>query len=291
MSTEVVVVEPGRNIGLLEPIIQSHEMIEYHKKVVVFIEQALEKEKDYGKIPGTNKPTLLKPGAERLCKAFGLIPKFDIMRSVEEPDKAVDWVKTKKYWDDDERAYKERETGRGTALGYFSYSVKCTLELADGRTVGEGIGACATTESKYCDRPRDCQNTALKMAKKRAHVDAVLTALGLSDRFTQDVEDGGYKKKKAKASEAKPQRTESEEGASSSESQSSETNNSSSAEIYEDKEGQQTRAVNALKAMAKASGLDENWYEPHYAAIHERLKGKLFVKTLRELAKEFKAKI
>ena len=39
------------------------------------------------------------------------------------------------------------------------------------------------------DNPADYYNTALKMAKKRAHVDAILTATAASDCFTQDVED------------------------------------------------------------------------------------------------------
>ena len=34
-----------------------------------------------------------------------------------------------------------------------------------------------------------CHNTVLKMAKKRAHVDAILTATAASDIFTQDIED------------------------------------------------------------------------------------------------------
>jgi hypothetical protein len=39
------------------------------------------------------------------------------------------------------------------------------------------------------DNPADHYNTVLKMAKKRAHVDAVLTATAASDIFTQDIED------------------------------------------------------------------------------------------------------
>lgn len=39
------------------------------------------------------------------------------------------------------------------------------------------------------DNPADYYNTVLKMAKKRAHVDAVLTATAASDIFTQDIED------------------------------------------------------------------------------------------------------
>lgn len=39
------------------------------------------------------------------------------------------------------------------------------------------------------DNPADYYNTCLKMAKKRALVDAILTATAASDIFTQDVED------------------------------------------------------------------------------------------------------
>jgi hypothetical protein len=58
-----------------------------------------------------------------------------------------------------------------------------------GQVVGDCIGVCSTMESKYVDRPRDCENTALKIAQKRAHVGATLNAFGLSEQFTQDVED------------------------------------------------------------------------------------------------------
>jgi hypothetical protein len=34
------------------------------------------KDQDFGEIPGTSKPTLLKPGAEKLCNFFGLEPEF-----------------------------------------------------------------------------------------------------------------------------------------------------------------------------------------------------------------------
>jgi hypothetical protein len=39
------------------------------------------------------------------------------------------------------------------------------------------------------DNPADYYNTVLKIAKKRAHVDATLTATAASDIFTQDLED------------------------------------------------------------------------------------------------------
>ena len=54
------------------------------------------------------------------------------------------------------------------------------------------------------DNPADYYNTALKMAKKRAHVDAILTATAASDCFTQDVEDMQREKKRPDRRTAPP---------------------------------------------------------------------------------------
>lgn len=65
---------------------------------------------------------------------------------------------------------------------------KCQLfNKIGGELVGEGIGAAV------CDdvgkRNGQGLNLALKLAKKRAKVDAVKNTLGISDLFTQDLED------------------------------------------------------------------------------------------------------
>src|SRR5690606_11474960 len=75
-----------------------------------------------------------------------------------------------------------------TSLGLYRYVYKCRI-VRNGQTIAEGVGTCSTLESKYIDRPRDCENTVCKMAQKRAFVAATLHAFGLSDRFTQDIED------------------------------------------------------------------------------------------------------
>ena len=55
----------------------------------------------------------------------------------------------------------------------------------------EGVGICNTREGKYIKSSGYAvMNTVLKMAKKRALVDAVLNVAALSARFTQDMEDG-----------------------------------------------------------------------------------------------------
>ena len=78
------------------------------------------------------------------------------------------------------------------------YEIKTTLyHEATGKVAGAGVGMCSTNEKKYREykdgslrRPEDQYNTVLKMAKKRSHVDAILTATAASDIFTQDIEDG-----------------------------------------------------------------------------------------------------
>ena len=115
---------------------------------------------DYGIIPGTSKPTLLKPGAEKIIMLMGLTSEFDIIDST-----------------------------RDFENGFFQYQVKCRL-YKDGLLVTEGLAACNTKESKYIKRDAfSIDNTVLKMAKKRAMVDATLLIASLSQIFTQDTED------------------------------------------------------------------------------------------------------
>jgi uncharacterized protein (DUF3820 family) len=124
------------------------------------IQQAVKPGHDIGIIPGTDKPTLLKPGAEKIVMMMGLSSRYEIMDKVEDYDK-----------------------------GFFSYNVKCVLSRND-YDICEGVGNCNSRESKYVKTdPYSIANTILKMAKKRAYVDAALSVASLSDIFTQDLED------------------------------------------------------------------------------------------------------
>ena len=179
---------------------------------------AMKEGEHFGRIPGCgDKPTLLKPGAEKLCLLFRLAPEYDVQ---------------------------ERQLERG----HREYRVTTTLTSITTRvTIGQGVGSCSTMEGKYrfragpaavtdravprvyweirqedpakaqeliggkgfsvkkvdgqgwmvvrggekveTDNPADSYNTVLKMAKKRALVDAVLTTTAASDIFTQDLDD------------------------------------------------------------------------------------------------------
>lgn len=197
MSTEAVV----RQVNVIQEVMKAVMKIDEH----------------YGTIPGCQKPSLYKPGAEKLGFTFRLAPEYDV-RTI------------------------------NMANGHREYQVKCRLRhIPTGAMIGEGEGSCTTMEGKYrfrggekegtgqaipkeywnlknagkiteakeliggegfapgkidgkweiCsigekvehDNPADYYNTCLKMAKKRAHVDAILTATAASDIFTQDVED------------------------------------------------------------------------------------------------------
>lgn len=125
------------------------------------VKDTLNQNHDFGVIPGTGKkPTLLKPGAEKLLMLMGLRSEFDIA------DSTRDWEK-----------------------GFFQYQVKCKLIKSD-LVVTEGLGSCNSKEKKYINQdPYSIDNTILKMAKKRALVDAALLVGSLSDIFTQDLDD------------------------------------------------------------------------------------------------------
>ena len=132
------------------------------------IQRSLQEGHDYGVIPGTgNKPTLLKPGAEKILMLMGVTSEYQLIERVQDYEQ-----------------------------GFFAFTVKCILSR-NGQVITEGLGHCNTRERRYTrvkegKEPQDpytLANTVLKMAKKRAQVDATLTIAALSKIFTQDIED------------------------------------------------------------------------------------------------------
>ena len=64
---------------LMRPIATPKELMSYHEDMTCIIREALKDGRDYGVIPGTKKPTLFKPGAERINIAFGTHPEYDLV--------------------------------------------------------------------------------------------------------------------------------------------------------------------------------------------------------------------
>lgn len=151
----------------------------------------MKRETHYGTIPGTQKPTLYKPGAEVLCVTFRVAQEYRI----------------------------EDLSGPGVAR----YRITCVgRHQLTGVALGEGVGECSSSEEKYKWRgvickaeldatpenlrrkkyykngntadqirtePADLANTILKMACKRAMIAMTLNVTAASDIFTQDIED------------------------------------------------------------------------------------------------------
>jgi hypothetical protein len=136
--------------------------------IVKFIQKQLIDGVDYGAIEGETKSgkkfkgkkCLWKPGAEKICSLLHLKPVFS------KDEEAFDML-------GDE--YCKRH-------GVIAY--KCHLISSTGEVLAEGRGARNAVTQEKGDT-----NKAIKMAEKSAQVDATLRMAGLSDQFTQDLED------------------------------------------------------------------------------------------------------
>jgi len=104
-----------------------------------------------------SKPSLWKPGAEKISGMLGLIPRFP---NIYEYEKAV-------------------LSGQSIKV----IILKCELHTPSGFIAAEGTGA------RRVEQDRGDINKSLKMAEKSAHIDATLRVAGLSEIFTQDIED------------------------------------------------------------------------------------------------------
>lgn len=140
------------------------EETEQRKLITQFISDHMKPGVDYGTIKiktrdgreVESKPSLFKPGSEKFVSLFHFRPQFER--------------------DDDTWEMS------GKTPGLFCY--KCTLVTHNGAIVGEGRGSANVGEKQGWT-----VNNAVKIAEKRAQIDAVLRTGGLSDFFTQDLED------------------------------------------------------------------------------------------------------
>lgn len=157
-------------LGMSVDAFESH-LKEFNK----FISSQLRPDHDYGVIPGTDKPSLYKPGAEKMLKLFGFKSQMQLIESTTDFEKGL-IVYTYKC-----------KVGKYSESGTFFPFAECEAN-------------CHNQEVKYKYRwvdekkvlnpePMEVMNTIQKMAQKRAFVGAVLLACGASEYYTQDLED------------------------------------------------------------------------------------------------------
>lgn len=172
------------------------EVVQHSELIHQVLKQVMKDGVHFGTIPGTDKPTLLQPGADVLAMTF--------------------------------RIAQELESEDLSTADVMRYRVKCRgRHQLSGVVLGEGVGECSGAEEKYrwrravCDEeyeeapathkrikfakvknggavyrnkqvrtdPADAANTVLKMAVKRAKIAMILNVTGASAVFGQDLED------------------------------------------------------------------------------------------------------
>ena len=147
---------------------------------------------DYSVIPGTQKPTLLKPGAEKLLMAAGL--GFTIERIPEPGTDARQGVtyRTTIRRGDDIVAQCDGYAGYDEDR-FYQASAQRRIEAERRERSNAAKYQRAVNSKKWEDLPEEDYrapwNSVMKMAEKRSLVGAVLNALAASGLFTQDLED------------------------------------------------------------------------------------------------------
>ncbi|MCL2632336.1 MAG: hypothetical protein FWD45_04555, partial [Coriobacteriia bacterium] len=229
-ETTIIEVQPieTKTDALAVPVAQSittaltaHDVVAQVALIQQVMEAVMKEGEHYGVIPGTSsKPTLLQPGAQKLLLTFNFAPRYEVeMRDLENSHREyeVRCILTmrqsgqfvgegvgicstmeskyryrgaeledteadvpKEYW----TARSAGDKGRMQAL--LGGKNRTTSKRPDG-----SWGIFIKGERKENPDIADTYNTVLKMSKKRALVDAVLTATAASDIFTQDLEDMG----------------------------------------------------------------------------------------------------
>lgn len=115
------------------------------------------------------QPVLYKAGAEHIRIQYGVFDRYELLTKIEDYDN-----------------------------GFFMYAFKCALvkfNPADGKeyVVTEGYGSANSRESSGgMASGFDLANQRLKIAEKRAMVDAVIKLAGLSAAFTQDMDNDDF---------------------------------------------------------------------------------------------------
>lgn len=220
--------QPHRGTALATPTAPMNvdEVVKQVQLVQQVMRQVMQEGQHYGNIPGTaaDKKVLLQPGAQKLCMTFRLAPEYAIQETllanghkeyrvtctlvsigsgafVGQGVGVCSSMESKYRWRNAKRTCpacgkatiipeKAEYMKNGQVPGWVCWQKQ---GVSDGCRAKYPIGA-KEIESQPVGRVEnpdiaDVLNTVLKMAKKRAFVDATVTATSASDIFTQDIAD------------------------------------------------------------------------------------------------------
>jgi hypothetical protein len=212
IETTAIAVRAPMSVGQAMSVDEIVAQVNLVHKVM---EKVMQEGTHFGTIPGCgDKKCLLQPGAQKLTMTFRLAPEYEIQETnLDRGHKEYRVVCTLKTMGSGsvvgqgvgccssmESKYRFRggarkcpECGKATIIkgraeyggGWLCFAKKggCGAKWPDGDKAIEG----QSEEKIENESPADCHNTVLKMAKKRAFVDATITATAASDIFTQDL--------------------------------------------------------------------------------------------------------
>jgi len=223
-ETTAVAVREQRSV-VLSPVMDLHtakaRMKDFQEFVAHYLEPSTDGGQDggdYGPIPGAGKKkVLLKSGADKLGELYGLYDEYDI-EAKEDFESRLFYYKIKcilrSRRDDSivgtgvgscstyESKYRWRDSQRVCPKCQSSAIIKGKEEYGGGWLCFAKKGGCgakfqvgdASIEGQSIGRVEnpdilDTVNTVLKMAKKRAKIDAIIGVTRSSGIFTQDLED------------------------------------------------------------------------------------------------------
>ena len=215
MAGELAKASGGRAIITAEAL--THET-EQRKLLGEYVAKHMAEGTDYGIIPGTKNNTLLKPGAEKLCQLFRCIPEYVMEEKTENWETGLFHYRftCRVTMQADGRVVAEGVGSCSTFESRYRYRTSsrvcpaCGKEaIIKGKAEYGGGWLCFKKKdgcgAKFVDGDQsiegqatgrvvnpdlhDCVNTVLKIAKKRALVDAAIALARCSDIFMQDMED------------------------------------------------------------------------------------------------------
>jgi hypothetical protein len=188
MANEIIEIPSERPAALALTRDAVGQLQNHRKLLMEYVRGELKQDVDYGIIPGTDKPTLYKPGGEKLRGLFAF---------------------------QTETVMADKELDRSGNFALFTY--RTTVRDKYGNALVSCEGSCNSQEKKYRERKVydwvdmkrqdgstfrkkveisseptpvcDVLNTLMKMAQKRSFVGAVILATGASDFFNQDIDD------------------------------------------------------------------------------------------------------
>lgn len=218
--TDNLPVQPGQQLEVInfeDYAMTPANVIKQVNVIQEVMRSVMKVDEHYGIIPGTQKPSLYKAGAEKLSLTFRLRPEYTITKTelagghreyealctlihiptgqiVGQCAGSATTMEGKYRY----RGGEKLPTGQAVPKEYWNLKKAGKLDEAQTLIGGPGFSAgkiagawqiCTLGEKQEHDNPADYYNTVLKMAQKRAYVSTVLGATAASDIFTVDVED------------------------------------------------------------------------------------------------------